>query len=303
MKIFESGSYFDVFSIVLKVENKESNKPERFNIEQINPLGDDIRRSLNEELKEEEVEEILGKVIYKRDKLIQLSLEVKEELTKTYGLKENNINIDDINEVDWSLIKNKILDIESRATDNDIQSLIFNPFISYISLPNKIVPLPNDKEGTTLLYKDLEDDNDHWCLVVEGVEGNRNCDRLIKSKDTFYLELVGIPYSLIKTNRLYKCIKCISDEDLKIEEMHYYIDLSIKGTCKLGLLEWPKADQKIISNYLGNITFNEELPFYGRVKKIKSRKNIDNGVEIIRNTKALMKELISSGVIDTIDNI
>jgi len=299
MKIFESGHYFDVFSLYIK--DKRNISEEKYNIKQINPIIENTNWVLNKDLEEEEVEEVLNKVEKKRNKIIQIALEEREEIENVYGISADKIDLESVNEIDRNKIKNKVLSIEKRATDTDIYSLIHGGVISYIELDEDIEVLPKEYGGNINIYGKLDNSiNDYWCIVLRG---NKDIKSIIESKETYYLEGICIPLSYINNNKFYKKIRKYSKEDVLIDECYYYIDLSLKGKCKLGLQEWPKASKEILKRYIGNLILNEECPYYGRIGEMKSKDDIDRILRMVENTKRLIKELTCSGVINTIESI
>lgn len=299
MKIFESGYYFDVFSLYIK-DKKDISEENKYNIKQINPIIENLDWVLNKDLDEEEINELLYKVESKKNKIIQIALEEREEIEKVHGKFVDKINIDTINDIDRNRLKNNILSIEKRATESDIYSLISTPLIKYIELEEGIEILPKEYGGNINIYGELKDGYDTWCIVLSG---NKDIKSIIELNQTYYLEGICIPISYINNNKFYKKIKSFTKEDISLTESYYYLDLSVKGKCNLGLQEWPKANKKVIDRYMGNMVLNEDCPYYGRLINIGEKEDIDKGIKIIRDTKKLVKELTCSGVLSTIDNI
>lgn len=286
MKIFESGNYYDVLSILLT--NKKEN---RFNITEVNPIIKTRENCLIEDLdKEDEIKNLIEKIYNKKNKILRIILESKEK------------NGNEIPEDEWIGLKNKIIKEEPRVTDNEIKALINVPLIPYIEI-EKASLLPIELGGNIEIKGEKKDQKDNWCIIVTDLDKIINPNIEIEKEIDYYLNGIAVPKSEIENSLYFKKIKELKEEELKVEEVYYYLDLSIKGKFKYGVQDWPDAKEKKVRNYIGKITFNTNLPIHNQLIKIKDINNIDEGIELIKKTKTQLKDSASSLIINTIEDL
>ncbi|MEI2423278.1 hypothetical protein V6O07_23610 [Arthrospira platensis SPKY2] len=287
MKIFESGNYYDILSLFL-VNKKGDNK---FNITEINPIIKTRENCLIIDLEsEKETKDLIEKIYNKKNKILRIILENKEKYGKNLS---ESIQIE---------IKNRILKEEPRVTDSDIKSLIGIYSIPYIEI-EQLELLPIELDGNIEIYGKKQNINDNWCIILTDLDKITNENIDIEEEVDYYLNGIAIPKSEIEKSLYLKKIKNIKKEELKLEKSFFYLDLSIKGKFKYGIQEWPNAKKKNIENYVGKITFNSQLPIYNQLTKIKSIENIDESIELIEKTKLQLKDIASSRIINTIEDL